>query len=142
MTLKIPKIISEFNKKDEIGVKNKEITNRIRWITYNKKSILYINYSNFLNIDETINTIINVNDFVKKLRKYDLLILVDVRKSYADEKIIVQALKNRFGEIGTKKNPGRLYNIRGNIPKGSLGHIWSAFAVVVSYYDIKYNELK
>ena len=94
MTLKIPQIIKKVDKEDEIKFKDKEKNNRIRWIEHKEKEILYIDYSNFPNTDVTINTILEVNDYVKKLGKYDLLMLVDVRKSYADEKIVVEALKN------------------------------------------------
>lgn len=81
-------------KKNESIVKNTEILNRIRWIEYKERKILYIDYSNFPDTDETINTILEVNDYVKKLGEYDLLLLVDVRNSYANEKIVVDALKN------------------------------------------------
>jgi hypothetical protein len=90
MPLKIPFII----KKHDTEVKNKEKTSRIRWVEHKEKTILYIDYSNFSNADETIDTISEVNDYVKNLGKYELLMLVDVRKSYADEKIVVEALKN------------------------------------------------
>ena len=75
-------------------IKNKEITSRIRWIEHKEKPILYIDYSHFLDTDETIKAILEVNDFIKKLGEYELLMLVDVRNSYANEKIIVKALKN------------------------------------------------
>jgi len=94
MTLKKPRFIKKISNIDEIEVKNKETNNRIRWIEHKEKQILYIDYSNFLNTDETIKTILEVNDFIKRLGKYELLLLVDVRKSNADEKIIVEALKN------------------------------------------------
>ena len=94
MTLKKLSFIKKIDNIDEIEVKNKETNNRIRWIKHKEKQILYIDYSNFLNTDETIKTILEVNDFIKKLGKYELLLLVDVRKSNADEKIIVEALKN------------------------------------------------
>ena len=94
MTQKISQIIKKRDTEYETEVKNKEITNRIRWIEHKEKPILYIDYSHFLDTDETIKAILEVNDFVKKLGKYELLMLIDVRKSYADEKIIVEALKN------------------------------------------------
>jgi hypothetical protein len=82
-------------KEDKIeDVKNKEITKRIRWIEHKEQTILYLNYSNFSNTDETINTIQEVNDYIKKLGKYELLLLVDVRNSQANEKIIIDALKH------------------------------------------------
>ncbi len=40
---------------------------------------------------------------------------------------ISQALKDRFGEVGTKKNPGRLFGVK--------SHIWAALAVAVTVYD-------
>ena len=92
--LKFPRINKNIKKSDLSEVKNKEKTNRIKWVEYKEKQILYIDYSNFLNTDETIKTILNFNDFIKKYNNYNLLILVDVRKSFADEKIIVEALKN------------------------------------------------
>jgi len=94
MTQKISQIIKKRDTEYETEVKNKEITNRIRWVEHKEKPILYIDYSHFLDTDETIKAILEVNDFVKKLGKYELLMLVDVRKSYADEKIVVEALKN------------------------------------------------
>jgi hypothetical protein len=75
-------------------IKNKKITNRIRWIEHREKPILYIDYSNFLNTDETIKAILEVNDYVKTLGEYELLMLVDVRNSHVNEKIVVNALKN------------------------------------------------
>ncbi|NLD49900.1 MAG: hypothetical protein GX660_22385 [Clostridiaceae bacterium] len=41
---------------------------------------------------------------------------------------IIQALKDRFGDKGTKKNPGWFY--------GFSGDIWQAYAVGVTYYDM------
>lgn len=99
MALKIPQIIKKPDIEDEIRVIDKETSNRIRWIEHKEKKILYFDYSNFLDTDETINTILEVNDYVKKLGKYELLILVDVRKSQANEKIIVVALKNNASTV-------------------------------------------
>lgn len=42
---------------------------------------------------------------------------------------IRQALIDRFGPAGTKKNPGKLY--------GVVSHLWSALAVAVFYSDNK-----
>ena len=94
MNLKKLRIIKELDTEFVKDIKDKEITNRIRWIEHKEKLILYINYSNFLTSDETIKTILEVNEFIKKLGEYELLMLVDVRNSYADEKIIIDALKN------------------------------------------------
>jgi hypothetical protein len=42
---------------------------------------------------------------------------------------ISQALRDRFGEVGTKKNPGPLFGIK--------SHIWSALAVAVTALETK-----
>jgi hypothetical protein len=55
------------------------------------------------------------------------------------QKNVKQALKNRFGEFGTKKNPNRLYELKNNLVKGGLDHVWSALAVAVTYIDQKYG---
>ena len=47
--------------------------------------------------------------------------------STAKDKDIREALIHRYGEQGTKSNPGKLYGIS--------GHCWSALAVAVTYLD-------
>lgn len=46
----------------------------------------------------------------------------------AKDKNISQVLKDRFGEPGTKKAPGKLYGIS--------KHLWSALAVAVTCYEL------
>lgn len=60
----------------------------------------------------------------------------------AKPKNVKQAIKDRFGKLGTKKNPGRLYNLRTNLEKGMLDHIWSSLATAITYIDINYGETK
>jgi len=93
MKLNNLRIVKELDIEHVEGLKNKVITPRIRWIEHNDKSILLLDYSNFLNSDETITTISEVNNYIKKLELYDILLLVDVRNSQANEKIVVDALK-------------------------------------------------
>lgn len=50
-----------------------------------------------------------------------------------NDKYIRQALIDRFGEPGTKKNPGRLYGIS--------GHLWAALAVAVTCADTMEMEM-
>ena len=69
-------------------------TNRIRWIEYKKIPILFADYSNFENPDETIKTIQRVTSYIIKLGYKEILMLIDVRNSYADEKKVVDTLKN------------------------------------------------
>jgi len=71
-----------------------EITSRIRWIKHKEKQILYVDYSNISTTDELLDAIQDVNNFIKKLREYNIIMLVDVRNSIANEKITVDALKN------------------------------------------------
>lgn len=47
----------------------------------------------------------------------------------AKDSNIIQALKDRFGDKGTKKNPGWFY--------GFSKDIWQAYAVGVTYLDLK-----
>lgn len=49
------------------------------------------------------------------------------KDSRAKDSNIRQALINRFGEVGTKKNPGFFYGFKEDI--------WSAFAIGVTYLD-------
>lgn len=49
---------------------------------------------------------------------------------------IRQALIDRFGIVGTKKNPGWFYGVSNDV--------WAAIAVGVTYYDmfVKHNDIK
>ena len=69
-----------------------KISNHTSWIEHNGKEILYIDYSGLYD-EDLVNATFEVNDFFKKLGKHELLILVDVRNSYANEKWTVDALK-------------------------------------------------
>lgn len=51
------------------------------------------------------------------------------KSARAKDANISQALKDRFGDVGTKKNPGRLFGVK--------SHIWAALAVAVTVYDMK-----
>jgi len=58
----------------------------------------------------------------------------------AKTKNIKQALKDRFGEIGKKNNRGKLYDIKTDLPKGALDHVWSSLAIAVTYIIINHDE--
>ena len=69
-----------------------KIGNHTSWIEHNGKEILYVDYSGLYD-EELANATFEVNDFFKKLEKHEILILVDVRNSYATEKLTVDVLK-------------------------------------------------
>jgi len=69
-----------------------KIGNHTSWIEHNGKEILYVDYSGLYD-EELTNATFEVNDFLKKLEKHEILILVDVRNSYATEKLTVDVLK-------------------------------------------------
>lgn len=50
----------------------------------------------------------------------------------AKDSNIIQALKDRFGDKGTKKNPGWFY--------GFAKDIWQAYAIGVTYHDMYISE--
>jgi hypothetical protein len=54
------------------------------------------------------------------------------QNSRAKDTNIRQALIDRFGDVGTKKNPGWFYGFKGDI--------WSAYAVAVTYFDTLKRE--
>jgi hypothetical protein len=91
---------NESQLKNEINIEkineenNKIISDRIKWIEYKNIPILFADYSNFENSDETIKTIQEFNTYIVNLNPKDILTLIDVRNSYADEKIVVEALKH------------------------------------------------
>lgn len=60
----------------------------------------------------------------------------------AKDKNVNQRLKDRFGDFGTKKNRGRLYELKEGLVKGGRSHVMSALAVAVTYCDINIGEVK
>jgi hypothetical protein len=54
--------------------------------------------------------------------------------SRANDSNIRQALIDRFGPVGTKRNPGWFYGFKTDI--------WSAYAVAVTYYDLYLNKIR
>ena len=68
--------------------------NRTSWIEHKGKEILYVDYSGLYD-DDLVNATHEVNDFLTKLGKLEIPILVDVRNSYANEKMTVDSLKKK-----------------------------------------------
>ena len=62
--------------------------------------------------------------------------------SRAKDKNVTQAIKDRFGNIGTKNNQGRLYSLKTGIEKGGREHVLSALAVATTYIDKIYGKCK
>jgi len=60
----------------------------------------------------------------------------------AKPKNVIQSLKDRFGDLGTKQNPGKLYDLKLNVPKGSRDHLWSALAISITYIDKNHGDAK
>ncbi len=109
-----------------------------------------VSYGNIIG-QKTIDTSIWAGQFFRLLRdlKQDVCFLTRpniklnlCHNRAAKQKNIIQVIKDRFGDLGTKKNPGKLYDLKINVPKGSRDHLWSALAVVITYIDITYGELK
>ncbi|UCD13246.1 MAG: hypothetical protein JSW60_06725 [Thermoplasmatales archaeon] len=68
------------------------MSSHVNWIEHKGREILYVDYSGLFD-DGVTEATYEVNDFLKKLGKYEILILVDVRNSFANEKWTVDALK-------------------------------------------------
>jgi len=109
-----------------------------------------VSYGNTMG-QSTINTAIFVGRFYQLVKdisgkptyitRPDVYLNLCNKRRGVKSKNITQSLKDRYGELGTKANPGRLYNIKG-APKGSLGHIWSALAIAITFSDLKYGKIK
>lgn len=68
---------------------------------------------------------------------FDMVPRIDVKmhlchRSNAKDGNVIQALKDRFGEKGTKKSPGLTYNL--------ASHKWQAFALAVYWWDTNNNN--
>jgi hypothetical protein len=57
-----------------------------------------------------------------------------------DRSNVIRAIKDRYGEVGTKKNPGPLYLVGGAHPTEDGAsitvHLWDALAVALMYYEL------
>lgn len=86
---------------------------------------------------EVFETVFNIGRIYTAAR-FRLIPRVDVKLHLcgsvrAKDANIRQALIDRFGPIGTKKEPGKLYGIRGS-------HLWAALAVAVTAADLKRTD--
>lgn len=82
--------------------------------------------------DVTFETIFWTGRFFEARRDATLLRRVDVRRAVTGaanvgDKEVREALIARYGPPGTKKEPGKLYGMR--------GHRWAALAVAVAYAE-------
>lgn len=67
-------------------------SDRIYWIYYKDTSLLVLDYSTISSNDQALKVINESTDYICSLGKEKVRILVDVRESYADKKIL-EALK-------------------------------------------------
>jgi hypothetical protein len=77
-------------------------------------------------------TCVWIGRFAEHAHDVNLVYRKDVKmhlcgQTRAKDSNIIQALKDRFGEKGTKKNPGLTY--------GLSKDVWQAFALAVYFYD-------
>lgn len=54
----------------------------------------------------------------------------------AKDSNIIRAIKDRFGEIGTVKQPNPVYGEDGTVGGKMRSHLWSAFALAVHFWDV------
>ena len=121
-------------------VSNRETVNRIRWVKYKEKLILYFDYSNFLTSDETIDTIQAANKYVKDLGKHDILLLVDVTGSAANEDIVVNALKNNALTVKPYVKKAAIFGVA--ISQGIILTIVNMFSNLnIKPFNTKYDAL-
>ena len=79
-------------------------------------------------------TCVFIGELKHSLRRFDpkLILRPDVRLHFCNHRNakpanVNQVLRDRFGEKGTKKNPGKLFGVR--------DHIWSALSLAVYFAD-------
>lgn len=75
------------------------IEERVKWINYKEKEILYNDYTN-LQGDEFVETIIPITDYIMNLGKKEILLLIDVNNSYTNKAVV-----NAFTEAGKRVRP-------------------------------------
>ena len=82
-------------------------------------------------IGRFIETISSLNiPYTYIYRKWEKIAICNSMK--ANDSNIRQALIDRFGEVGTKKNPGFFYGFKKDI--------WAAAAVAVTFLDVFYHD--
>jgi hypothetical protein len=130
------------------------------------KKIILNKYIKYTNIDTVIETIVTYGNkmsqdtiktaiwagrffqIVKDINRKSIFIsrpevkMNLCKDSRAKKPNMKQAIKDRFGNFGTKKNPGKLYELKLGLEKGMLEHIWASFQLAVTYIDLNYGELK
>lgn len=93
-----------------------------------------------MSVGQTIfDTCVWIGRFYENAHDVSLVYRKDVKmhlcgQTRAKDSNIIQALKDRFGEKGTKKNPGLTY--------GLSKDVWQAFALAVTFYDTRLKELE
>ena len=129
--------IIEFDKWSNNVLKN-YIGNKLIPLDYDQCAIEMV-ASYGMSVGQTIfDTCVWVGRFQENAHNVNLIFRREVKlhlcgQTRAKDSNIIQALKDRFGEKGTKKNPGLTY--------GLSKDVWQAFALAVYFYDTKLKEL-
>ena len=128
---------SETYKPIEFGkIKNEELLIKLDFLKYDKLVIEMI-ASYGMAVGETVfQTCVWIGRFIQNRKCYDFEYIYRKEEKInlcnsmkAKDSNIRQALIDRFGEVGTKKNPGWFYGFKKDI--------WAAYAVAVTYLDKK-----
>ena len=123
----------EFGKID-----NCELLKMLDTLKYNEVVIEMISSYGFRVGRTVFDTCVWIGRFTQKIADKDILCSTLSRlnvkmnlcgKTNSKDTNVIAALKMRFGEKGTSKEPGFLYGFKADI--------WQAFAVGVTYIDIK-----
>ena len=75
------------------------VEERVKWINYEEKEILYYDYTN-LQGDEFVETIIVLTDHLMNFGKKDILLLLDLNNSYTNKPVV-----SAFTEAGKRVRP-------------------------------------
>ena len=117
---------------------NDEFIEKIKWFGATNPTVVIEMVASYgMAVGKTVfETVLWIGKFVRECELNKIPVELVYRKDIkmhlcqtmrAKDTNIMQALKDRYGEVGTKKNPGPLYGVSKDI--------WSALAVATYYQD-------